>query len=87
MTVVFHPKARKALVALGREQPKLARAIVDKLAHADERRNFNELDVKKLEGVNPPAYRLRVGGYRVEFVIGAGELWVTRIDKRGQLYK
>ena len=86
MTVRYHPRAAKVLALLGREQPKLMASISRKLEQADERKNFNELDVKKLEGTRD-MYRLRVGGYRVEFMLVGDDVFVRYIDKRGQLYK
>lgn len=87
VTVYFRPKALKVFEALGLAEPKLARVIRDKLKSADDRRNLNEMDVKRLAGTKHPRYRLRVGGWRVEFELGKDELVVTYIDKRGQLYK
>ena len=45
-------------------------------------------DIKRLQGENhPPLYRLRVGKYRVIYVIEQEEIVVAKIDARGDVYK
>ena len=46
-------------------------------------------DVKRLQGVDPPTWRLRVGEYRVLFAYDttAQELRVQRVLPRGRAYR
>ncbi len=48
-------------------------------------------DVKQMQGVNPPLYRLRVGKYRVLFeytmIDGEQALYIKDIGARGDIYK
>lgn len=45
--------------------------------------------VKKLKGVDPPAWRLRVGGYRVVYEIRERQLvvMVVHVAPRGEVYR
>ncbi|GBE54754.1 hypothetical protein BMS3Bbin15_00915 [archaeon BMS3Bbin15] len=47
---------------------------------------FVYLDVKKLRGYKD-TYRLRVGNYRIKFVLMGDELVFYDIDLRGKVYK
>ncbi|NYB72863.1 MULTISPECIES: type II toxin-antitoxin system RelE/ParE family toxin [Sedimentibacter] len=42
-------------------------------------------DVKKLQGKEE--YRLRVGSFRIVFTKEDNELYIKKIDNRGQVYK
>jgi mRNA interferase RelE/StbE len=45
-------------------------------------------DIKKLQGEKyPPLYRLRVGKYRIIYLIEQDEILIAKIDTRGDVYK
>lgn len=44
-------------------------------------------DVKKLQGVDPPEYRLRVGDYRVRFHQQGDTIRVRRVRNRREAYR
>jgi mRNA interferase RelE/StbE len=48
-----------------------------------------EGDVKRLAGVSPPEWRLRVGDWRVRFAIDAGQelVEIKRVLPRGRAYR
>lgn len=43
--------------------------------------------VKKLHGIEPPEYRLRVGDYRVRFELKGETLIVLRVRNRKDVYR
>lgn len=44
-------------------------------------------NVKKLQGIHPPEYRLRVGDWRVRFVLDGDTLRVLRVLNRKDAYR
>jgi mRNA interferase RelE/StbE len=44
-------------------------------------------NVKKLQGIDPPEYRLRVGDYRVRFELGEDVVRVLRVRNRKEAYR
>jgi mRNA interferase RelE/StbE len=44
-------------------------------------------NVKKLQGVDPPEYRLRVGDYRVRFDVDGETIRVLRVRHRREAYR
>jgi mRNA interferase RelE/StbE len=44
-------------------------------------------NVKKLQGIDPPEYRLRVGDYRVRFHLDGEIVRVLRIRNRREAYR
>jgi mRNA interferase RelE/StbE len=44
-------------------------------------------DVKRLQGVHPPEYRLRVGDWRARFHLDETRVHVLRVRKRGEAYR
>jgi mRNA-degrading endonuclease RelE of RelBE toxin-antitoxin system len=44
-------------------------------------------DIKKLHDVTPELYRLRVGSFRIVYVIVGDEVRVTEIMRRGRDYR
>jgi mRNA-degrading endonuclease RelE of RelBE toxin-antitoxin system len=44
-------------------------------------------NVKKLQGIEPPEYRLRVGDYRLRFCLGDQTIRVLRIRNRREAYR
>lgn len=53
----------------------------------DAIRNLPSGDVKPLKGKREPYKRLRVGGYRVVFKEQNGDIYVSKIEPRGDVYK
>jgi mRNA-degrading endonuclease RelE of RelBE toxin-antitoxin system len=44
-------------------------------------------DVKKLQGIDPPEFRLRVGDYRVRFHQDGGTILILRVRNRKEAYR
>ncbi len=44
-------------------------------------------NVKKLQGIDPPEYRLRVGDYRVRFDLAGEVVRVLRVRNRREAYR
>ena len=44
-------------------------------------------NVKRLQGLDPPEYRLRVGDYRVRFYQGGETIQVLRVRNRREAYR
>jgi len=44
-------------------------------------------NVKRLQGIDPPQYRLRVGDYRVRFHLGDETVQVLRVRNRREAYR
>jgi len=44
-------------------------------------------NVKKLQGIDPPEYRLRVGDYRVRFELDTDIMRVLRVRNRREAYR
>ena len=77
LKITLNKRAKKALDEM---QPK--RQAVIKAAI----RNLPNGDVKSLVGLKPYK-RLRVGSYRVVFKEQNGEIFITKIESRGDAYK
>lgn len=43
--------------------------------------------VKKLQGIDPPEYRLRVGDYRVRFELDGDTVRILRVRNRREAYR
>jgi len=43
--------------------------------------------VKRLQGIDPPEYRLRVGDYRVRFHLDDATVQVLRVRNRREAYR
>jgi mRNA interferase RelE/StbE len=43
--------------------------------------------VKRLQGINPPEYRLRVGDYRVRFELDSETVRILRVRNRREAYR
>lgn len=65
------------------EQPTALR-ILHALAHFAA---TGEGDVKRLQGIEPPEFRLRVGDYRLRFYDDGGTLYVTAVRHRREAYR
>lgn len=81
--VRFSPPARRDLKRL--DPPVRARVVTSTEHYAKTGRG----DVTRLTGEDPPEYRLRVGGWRVRFLLdyAAQELYVLRVLPRGKAYR
>jgi mRNA interferase RelE/StbE len=44
-------------------------------------------NIKKLQGIDPPELRLRVGDYRVRFELDSETVRVLRVRHRGEAYR
>jgi len=44
-------------------------------------------DIKKIRDVDPEAYRLRIGDYRVIYAVEEDTVWITEIMLRGKGYR
>lgn len=51
------------------------------------RKRRAKVDIKKLHNANPELYRLRVGGFRIIYVVVGDEVRVTEIMRRGRDYR
>lgn len=84
--VLVSETARKQLDDL---PPKERRRLVKALGALgdDPFRPRSGADIKKLEGTDPPKYRLRVGDWRAVFWVGDDEVRVLEIFRRGRGYR
>jgi mRNA interferase RelE/StbE len=44
-------------------------------------------NIKRLQGIDPPEYRLRIGDWRVRFALSAGAVLVLRVLNRKDAYR
>ncbi|MEI7892971.1 MAG: type II toxin-antitoxin system RelE/ParE family toxin [Myxococcales bacterium] len=79
--VVLKPRAERDISDLPIETATRVCNALRRLAEA------NLGDVKKLQGVDPPEYRLRIGDYRVRFQLTADAIEVLRVLPRGGVYR
>ncbi len=80
MTFSLSKQVLKYLKAL---QPRLTKRIISAIEDLPVLG-----DVKSLKGKNiPPLYRLRIGKYRVIFLMSEDEIRIIKIDSRGDVYK
>ena len=78
--------ASRARRDLKRMDPPVQRRVVDAVALYSQ---TGHGDVKRLSGVNPAEFRLRVGDWRVRFATDSEEkrLTVLRVLPRGRAYR
>jgi mRNA-degrading endonuclease RelE of RelBE toxin-antitoxin system len=79
--IIWNNRAKNELRAI--DQPTAMR-ILDTVARFCR---TNEGDVKRLQGVEPPEFRLRVGDYRVLFHSSGDVLEVTGVKHRREAYR
>jgi len=84
--VLLSPVARKFLDNLDTKTADRIRAGLKNLED-DSYRKRPMADLKKLEGHNPPLYRIRIGNYRAVYFITENEVKVTEIIPRGKGYE
>lgn len=79
----WEPRALKDFGRLDIQVQRRVSAALQRLA------DTGQGDVRKLTGVTPPEYRLRVGDYRVRFThdAAADVLNVLRVLPRGEAYR
>jgi len=66
----------------------LDKGVARRVKQAVERfANTGAGNVKKLQGVDPPEYRLRVGDYRVRFHSKGDTIRVLRVRNRREAYR
>jgi mRNA-degrading endonuclease RelE of RelBE toxin-antitoxin system len=71
-----------------RDMAGLDRNIVRRVKQAVERfADSGAGDVKRLQGIDPPEYRLRVGDYRVRFCSDGPMIQVLRVRNRREAYR
>ncbi len=85
--VTLEPQTKKVLAQLRRRNNVLYRWItqaIDSLSN-----NPRPRGCKKLKGVSPPVYRIRVGSYRIVYEIREREVRVNivKVDHRKDAYR
>jgi mRNA interferase RelE/StbE len=73
--------ALKGLASLDKTSARRIKQAVDRFALTTAG------DVKKLQGVEPPEYRLRVGDYRVRFEQDEKAIRILRVRNRRDAYR
>ena len=73
--------AIRGLAKLDKETGRRIRQAVERFAQTTKG------DVKKLQGIEPPEYRLRIGDFRVRFDQDGQTLRVLRIRNRREAYR
>lgn len=79
--LLWKPRALKEVRKLDRQAQQRVLAALD--AFAETGRG----DIVKLQDIQPPEYRLRVGEYRVRLRLGAQVIEVLNVLPRGQAYR
>ncbi|MCL2660807.1 MAG: type II toxin-antitoxin system RelE/ParE family toxin [Acidobacteriaceae bacterium] len=80
-TIIWKDQAKAQLRAI--DQPtalRILHALANLAASGDG-------DVKQLQGIDPPEFRLRVGDYRVRFHKDAAVIRVTAVKHRRDIYR
>lgn len=66
----------------------LDKGIARRIQRAVERFAETETgNIKRLQGIDPPEYRLRIGDWRVRFVLSGGTVLVMRVLNRREAYR
>lgn len=69
------------MAALDKGIARRAKEAVERFA------NTGAGNVKRLQGIDPPEYRLRVGDYRIRFELDRATIRVLRIRNRREAYR
>lgn len=79
----WRPRALRDLERLDRRVQRRVVVAIERLARTGEG------DVKRLQGLTPPEYRLRVGDWRIRFGRDDAEqvLYILRVLPRGGAYR
>ena len=66
----------------------LDKGIARRIQRAVERFAETETgNIKRLQGIDPPEYRLRIGEWRVRFAIEGGRIFILRVINRKDAYR
>jgi len=84
--ILISESAHKQLNYLQERERRRIRSDLKEL-EAYPRKGRARADIKKLHGVNPELYRLRVGSFRIVYAIVGDEVRVTEIMRRGREYR
>jgi mRNA interferase RelE/StbE len=78
--------SRDAKKGLDRLDPRVAKKILSRLQEIqkDPFRSRPTVDILKIRGRSPPAYRLRIGNIRIEYLVDEEKMlvYVSRIFRR-----
>ena len=73
---------------VGWNSPSLDKGIARRVRHAVERFAATGAgSVKKLHGIHPPEYRLRVGDHRARFGLDGETIRIVRVRNRREAYR
>jgi len=61
--------------------------VAERVASAIERLGSGTGDVRRLEDIEPPLYRLRVGDWRVLFRLERAVIFIVRVLPRDKAYR
>lgn len=75
-------RAREDLAALS---PEVALRITKRMREIQENPHSRGDTIKRLHGFDPPAYRFRVGDYRIVYRIAGSRVGVLRVTHRSHL--
>lgn len=78
--IEWRVRARKDL---GRLDPAVRRRVIDAVGRLSE----DQIGVRRLEGYEPPLFRIRVGDWRILFSIEAGVATIQRVLPRDKAYR
>ena len=81
MEIEWTETALEDMAALDRGIARRVKRSVERLAESGAG------DVKRLQGIDPPEFRLRVGDYRVRFYQRSETLCVLRVRNRREAYR
>jgi mRNA interferase RelE/StbE len=79
--VKWNQPAAQDLAKLDKGTARRITEAVDRLAQG------GSVDVKKLQGIDPPVFRLRVGDYRVRFRQDEETIRIVRVLNRRDAYR
>lgn len=69
------------MAALDKNTARRIRRAAERFAQTDTG------NIKRLQGTDPPEYRLRIGDWRVRFVLSGGKILVLRVLDRKDAYR
>lgn len=83
LEILYSKSASKAIKSLDNKMKQRMKTAIEGLIEIPPKG-----DIKKLQGVNPVAYRLRIGKYRViyEYNDEKSILFIKAIGSRGDIY-
>jgi mRNA interferase RelE/StbE len=84
--ICIHPNAVNFLNKLSQ---KTKERLISKMRVLEDRPKLKRAgaDIKKIRDVDPEAYRLRIGDYRVIYAVDEDTVWITEIMLRGKGYR